>query len=569
MSDTHIPEQLKVSCYFKKTSPAEWSISGYIEYEKKQDPFSSYPTFQQHFKLDLITIKSSDDVSNDARVAAGRVIKGKFKKPSTSSAPIKYNTNITADYIGNVYYRPTTMSSAMNAAEPDSATEPAMNAGEPASASASEPAPAPKPALKRKEIAVESSSFIKALFPIVYELYKKKDIPPNTVQKRRESSGLLCTVYNMCIDYINQFESLSASEKSFMNCLLSGCVNTISTSYQVHLAQSIGVTNFQAILNHKTLPPAHNSQEWVELKLRLKAAYDYGGLEQLRTFVISSRLSIYQNREATSKSLSLKILDIYEHILNTVEYVDWTAGHTEEEYASYWVPILRIMFRGTSVSLKTGESTSAASKFERQVNENEYGGVSQNIMGRRIDLLLKGHLSDDKDKQQIIEMAAMEIKPAGVCLETEVIQLNKNVRVNKSILGCLRSHCGEYADDSLFTIGMDVIGLSGYLYVIKQFEDVVVATKAHNKNMFLPADIDEIMDFMDSNTLDQLLNYMDEITSLYQKVKLSSKRFKRQRTSSRTSNSVAPYVSPPPPYHEFPGATFFTPKRPTNKKSQE
>ncbi|CEP18325.1 hypothetical protein [Parasitella parasitica] len=216
-----------------------------------------------------------------------------------------------------------------------------------------------------------------------------------------------------------------------------------------------------------------------------------------------------------------------------------------------------------------GESTSAASKFERQVNENEYGAMSQYIMGRRIDLLLKGHLSDDKDKQQIIEMAAMEIKSTGVCLETEVIQLNKNVRVNKSILGCLRSHCGEYADDSLFTIGMDVIGLSGYHYVIKQFEDVVVATKAHDENMFLPAGIDEIMDFMNSNTLDQLLNYMDEITSLYQKVKLSSKRFKRQRTSSRTSNSVAPRVSPPPSNHEFPGATFFTPKRPTNKKSQE
>lgn len=50
--------------------------------------------------------------------------------------------------------------------------------------------------------------------------------------------------------------------------------------------------------------------------------------------------------------------------------------------------------------------------------------------------------------------------------------------------------------------------------MIKQFEDVVVATKAHNKNMFLPADIDEIMDFMDSNTLDQLLNYMVSITTL-------------------------------------------------------
>lgn len=80
-------------------------------------------------------------------------------------------------------------------------------------------------------------------------------------------------------------------------------------------------------------------------------------------------------------------------------------------------------------------------------------------MGWRIDLLLiKGHLSDDKDKQQIIEIAAMEIKPAGVCLETEVIKLNKNVHVNKSILSCLRLHCGEYADDSLFTIGIDAVG---------------------------------------------------------------------------------------------------------------
>jgi hypothetical protein len=50
--------------------------------------------------------------------------------------------------------------------------------------------------------------------------------------------------------------------------------------------------------------------------------------------------------------------------------------------------------------------------------------------------------------------------------------------------------------------------------VIKQFEDVVVATKAHDENMFLPADIDEIMDFMDSNTLDQLFNYMVSITTL-------------------------------------------------------
>ncbi|KAF1802215.1 hypothetical protein FB192DRAFT_1281842, partial [Mucor lusitanicus] len=59
------------------------------------------------------------------------------------------------------------------------------------------------------------------------------------------------------------------------------------------------------------------------------------------------------------------------------------------------------------------------------------------------------------------------------------------------------------------------VGLSsGYLYVIKQFKDVVVATKAHDENVFLPVDIDKIVDFMDSNTLDQRLNYMVSNTTL-------------------------------------------------------
>ncbi|KAG2203931.1 hypothetical protein INT47_007514 [Mucor saturninus] len=91
-------------------------------------------------------------------------------------------------------------------------------------------------------------------------------------------------------------------------------------------------------------------------------------------------------------------------------------------------------------------------------------------------------------------MTKTRIKPAGVSIEIEVIQLNKIIGVNKSILCCLRSHCSEDADDSLFKIGMDVI--------VKQFEDVVIATKAHEVNMFLPADVNDIMDFMDSDTMD-------------------------------------------------------------------
>lgn len=60
-------------------------------------------------------------------------------------------------------------------------------------------------------------------------------------------------------------------------------------------------------------------------------------------------------------------------------------------------------------------------------------------MGRRIDLLLKGGLLNDKHKQEDIELSAMEIKPAGMAFE--IMKLYERVNLASRQFKRLRTSC--------------------------------------------------------------------------------------------------------------------------------
>ena len=109
------------------------------------------------------------------------------------------------------------------------------------------------------------------------------------------------------------------------------------------------------------------------------------------------------------------------------------------------------------LSISSGESTCNAFKFDRQINEGEYGETAQSVMARRIDMIVKAPLTNENNNADIIEMSAMEVKPLGVSTDVELKQMNKNIRVNKSILNSLLVHmCGDSIGIS--TIGIDIIG---------------------------------------------------------------------------------------------------------------
>lgn len=50
-------------------------------------------------------------------------------------------------------------------------------------------------------------------------------------------------------------------------------------------------------------------------------------------------------------------------------------------------------------------------------------------------------------------------------------------------------------------------GLSAFIYTVYQYEDIIVAVKIEEDNMFLPGDFDDLEDLVFGSTVDQLLNF--------------------------------------------------------------
>ncbi|KAG1452966.1 hypothetical protein G6F46_009415 [Rhizopus delemar] len=237
-------------------------------------------------------------------------------------------------------------------------------------------------------------------------------------------------------------------------------------------------------------------------------AYTTGCEKGLRKFVVKERCRIYENDLQEVERFNLMVIDVYDLMLNMVTFKDWNEEHLhEEDFGCYWKSVFDIMFRESNISLIRGEACCLATKYERQINEYKYGDVFTSIYGRKIDLIFKGPIVNDKDVKKTVELSSVETKPASVAEDAEAIQLNKNIRINKSILHNIVTQIGEY-DDNCYVLGIDIIeDLSAFIYSVYQYEDVVVAVKAEEDNMFLPSDIDDLEDFVFGSTVDQLLNF--------------------------------------------------------------
>ncbi|KAI9273453.1 hypothetical protein EDC94DRAFT_510881, partial [Helicostylum pulchrum] len=64
---------------------------------------------------------------------------------------------------------------------------------------------------------------------------------------------------------------------------------------------------------------------------------------------------------------------------------------------------------------------------------------------------------------------------------------------------------------------VDIVGFTGFVYSISSYEDVIVAKKLTEKNMFFPSDDDDLRSFIKDDTLDRLLNY--SVSILYLRIK--------------------------------------------------
>ena len=104
--------------------------------------------------------------------------------------------------------------------------------------------------------------------------------------------------------------------------------------------------------------------------------------------------------------------------------------------------------------LFSGELGSDATKFDRTVNEAEFGDTSKYVSGRKIDLIISVPTVDRRNNEKVVELSSLELKRAGVEDEYITTQQNKNVRTLKSVLANLIS----ITNNVDIVTGMDIVG---------------------------------------------------------------------------------------------------------------
>ncbi|KAI8883818.1 hypothetical protein K501DRAFT_272299 [Backusella circina FSU 941] len=352
------------------------------------------------------------------------------------------------------------------------------------------------------ESTTKEDNRLSSLYSLVYDIYKHKAVDVYHLKPTSDGS-LEGYLYNAAIKLIKKFKDLSAIERSYLHVLLSSSINIVTSEAQSFLNICMPVD-----------------------------AYQQGGKVGLRIFVCKTRESIYESNSDYQNCFELKILDIMEHVLNMAEHNDWsdTTVITEQNY---------------------GENASSATKLDRVINETEFGICNKNIMGRRLDLREIFHLINDSNCKQMADLRSIEIKRTSSDQKTKLVQLNKNIRINKSMLSSLYRFGGPHLDQSIGTLGLEIVGLTGIMYGLKLYDGIVISNRVADSYIHLPFDELDIEDFLKEDSLDQLLHFMDHNIKLASTVNLASRRLKRQR-------KVEPNL-PEPSF--FPENTFYTPKR--------
>ncbi|KAI8890646.1 hypothetical protein K501DRAFT_290179 [Backusella circina FSU 941] len=412
----HAPEE--VDCYFKRNPFSDWSFPQYYEWKKRLNPFNeNFNKVQKEYNDNLEIIKKSSLVHRDVKSQIQL-----FKKSSKGKAKDKqvHKTVNNITYKGHAsHYENNTINNITEVRQSESSR--CSIVAEDESAIERER----KRTFEFNDDSNEAATTdfrMNSLYHYLYKLHKHEEIDLNTISTLPTATTIGQKIYNECIKLLKTYrislearslktyKDLNPLEKSKLHVLLSSCINTISVSFRKTIEAIIGPNQLECILSSKPVLPfsEYVNPKWTLLKREIQEAYGAGSEKGLRKFVVRERCRIYEDDLQDIEEFNLMIMDVYDLILNT--------------------SVFDIIFRGTNVSLIRGEPCCSATKYERQLNEYEYGDVSTGVYGRKIDLIFKGSILNDKHVKKNIELSSVEIKPASVSEDVEAIQLNKNIR---------------------------------------------------------------------------------------------------------------------------------------------
>ncbi|KAI7855312.1 hypothetical protein BDC45DRAFT_505925 [Circinella umbellata] len=530
-----------VSLFFKQYQASDWSLYNFCVWMRAVE--SNFNKVKQKWQSNLNLIKDLN-IPRDLKRHVGELIEYS-KKASKATVKEAFNSQPSSSSQTIIMHQPTINAMNFNSEITTfSATADNENQGQ----------------QQQEDELIHTNKFavnpsLRSLYGYIYKLHQGKSVNMNNATKFCGDT-LHDKLYKHCIELMKKYNSLTKQEVSCLHGTLSGIVNMLNK----------GDHNLMNLIPNSTLSEVNciakgivdiEQERVVEVLNSLHKVYLDRGVQGVRVESTMKKATIIsQGGVKAETTIEYKVYEIMEVIINELEYGNWsTSSKSETDCLFYWKKVFDIIFRTSNdsqqVHLSVGELTSTATKFERIINEYEFGETNKNVSGRKIDLLFQTITVNVQNKPKIFDLSSVEFKKMGSDDNYLSLQQNKNIRTMKSVLGSLLATVNQMD----VVLGIDITGVSGYMFAVLPYEGVTFATNVtKNETVFLPVNKYDLNDFFDKKkyVLPLLFTYKDIIMKQAQAIDMHCREAVRERSVDYESLRLPEYQLPP---------TLYSPKR--------
>ncbi|SAM04484.1 hypothetical protein [Absidia glauca] len=337
----------------------------------------------------------------------------------------------------------------------------------------------------------------------------------------------------------------------YLRLILSHIVSDISSSMSHRLKRCLGRNGFDGLITNTLkcfdLDRQELDRDTEAVMDGIIEVYHEEGIIEAKTKLCDVKKKLLAS---CPRSNSLIAIEALEYIVSHIESWKKPGKLSEADYYARFTsqiliclhrqppfPILpksglfEVVFQGIDIKMTSGETTSTSTKAIRTYNESLFGHTSKNgVFGRKIDGII-GY--------QDLELCLCEYKPLSVSSSTLLKQQVKNLRSNSCVYHHLQALSPE--SDDLYIYGTDWHGGDGTMYVMKNFDDVLVATNVGK--MVIPDDPMEL-DCIKS-TISLLFGLKKHLLSLTRKYRPLHRAKKRQLEDLDNDEDPSGFTTPP------------------------
>ncbi|KAG2193667.1 hypothetical protein INT47_002309, partial [Mucor saturninus] len=262
----------------------------------------------------------------------------------------------------------------------------------------------------------------------------------------------------------------------------------------------------------------------------LKRAFQVGSMDQVATTIENMKnIQIYKGNPFTT--IDYQLLDIIEYISN------FCVRHhnLHSKPFIHWTHIFDILFRGTNIKLTKAFSLSINTLINiLYFSHKSKFSITDNSDISNDTILFQCHAQQtttDYGRQNNIELATcgMTMNMLNATQlendDREAIFQSHSVLVNKSILEELTVSSYRINDltEDVFPIGIQLIGYVGYLYSVKRYKGVYIASQVCESTLFIPQTLAEFQSFLyNDHILEMLCNLKRHYVNIAKVVRRAS-----------------------------------------------